>query len=281
MKVRAFTYSRYHGKGDVGSTRLRVHQLMKYWPEYEEYVYGEHVDVMIYQKVYMQDDWKYMYHFNGLQILDICDPDWLENQNVKQTIDAVDGVVCPTEPMAEFLRQLTTKPIKVIPDRHDLEGLPKLRQHYGTLKRLVWFGYSHNAELLKEAIRALEKNNLELTVISNEDPFAQRWASEAWEDNYHYQKFDAETILDDLRGFDAFLNPQGNRPQDRFKSNNRTTLAWLAGLPVVATSQAIGQYWSPEARNTEAKKNYHIAKSEYDVKKSVQEMQDFIKELKH
>jgi hypothetical protein len=272
--VRAFTYSRYHGKGQVGSTRLRVHQLMKYWPEYKEYKYGEKVDVMIYQKVYMTYDWRFMEHFEGIQILDICDPDWLEFQNVKQTIDQMDGVTCPTEAMAEFLRQLTDKPVKVIPDRHDLELVPSLKKHTGKLKSAVWFGYAQNAELLRMVVPVLEREGISLTVISNDNPYVARWASEKFD--YNFLKFDEETINRDLQAYDICILPQGNRPQDRFKSNNKTIIAQLAGLPVVTDIEGLMAMQTPQARNKEALACYNIGRELYDVKLSVKDMQELI-----
>lgn len=279
MNVRSFTYSRYHGKNDVGSSRLRVHQLQKYWSDYKEYKYGELPDVLVFQKVYMQSDWKWIAKMPCIKILDICDPDWLEAQHIKETVDAVDGVTCPTQPMADFIRQLTDKPIKVIPDRHDISNVPPLKEHKGTLQKVVWFGYRHNADLLKNAVPVLERMNIHLTVYSNDDPFVQQWATPNWAKYYKYKKFNEETIITDLRKFDACLLPQGNRPQDRFKSNNKTTLAWLAGLPVITDADTMQYMMLPEARNDIAKRCYNKAISEFDVKLSIKEMQEFINEL--
>lgn len=279
MKVRSFEYGRYHGKGIVGSTRLRVKQLQKYWPDYTEYKYGEKPDVMVYQKVYIQADWRFMEHFEGIQILDICDPDWLEYQNVKETIDCMDGVVVPTESMAEFIRQLTDKPVKVITDRHDLEKLPKFKSHSGKAKNVVWFGYAHNAELLQFVIPVLERKGYSLTVIANENPYVNRWAANKETFQYYFKHFDETTLIEDLREFDICVFPQGNRPKDRFKSNNKTTLAWLAGLPVVTTIEELEEMEDPITRNEQAKLWYNKAINEYDVKLSVQEMKAFIDEL--
>lgn len=281
MKVRAFTYEMYHGKGQIGSTRLRVHQLIKYWPEYGLYKYGELPDVMVYQKVYIQDDWKLMEHLPSIQILDICDPDWFERQMVKQTIDCMDGVVCPTEPMAEFLRQMTDKPVLVIPDRHDLELIPPRQKHTGVLTNAVWFGYKQNADCLKGVVPVLERMDIRLTVISNDDPFMQRYAKDpnAYDRLYTFQKFDPETIAEDLGRYQICILPKGNEPKDRFKSNNKTTLAQLCGLPVVTDIEGLEAMQTAEARDKEVEKMYNKAREFYDVRISVGEMKDFIKEL--
>ena len=44
-----------------------------------------------------------------------------------------------------------------------------------TAKTVVWFGYSHNIEALKQAIPLIEELNLNLIIISNDDPIANRW----------------------------------------------------------------------------------------------------------
>lgn len=282
MKVRAQTFEQFHGKRGVGSTRLRIHQLIKYWPEFELYKYGEDMDVMIFQKVYMTPDYRWPEHLNCVKILDICDPDWLDGSCVKEMIDVMNGVTCPTESLAEFLRQLTDKPVKVIPDRHDLDGLPVLKEHKSDKPSLVWFGYEHNAELLKFAVPTIEKLGLDFTVISNHDPQMFRWADdpETFKPHYHYIKFDSDNLIKELRKHDIAVLPQGNRPKDRFKSNNRTIICHLAGLPVAQDGDELRSFLDPAVRNKEAEKNYEIAKKDYNVEKSVTEMKEFIEELK-
>jgi hypothetical protein len=279
--IRFLTFEQIHNKGNVGSTRLRVHNLIKYWPEAAIYKYGENPDVLIFQKVYMGEDYKFHKAFQGVKILDICDPDWLDNMPVRETVDAVDGVTVPTEPLAEYLRQITDKPVRVIPDRHDLERLPKPKVHKGYAKKIVWYGYKQNAELLKFAIPSIEALGLELTVISNEDPMAFRWAThpDEYQDHYTYKKYDEATIYDDLKEHDICVLPEGSRPIDRFKSNNKTTRAWLVGLPVAQTGDDLRRLREPKERQIEAVKNYDLAKAEYDVRLSVKELKGFIDEL--
>src|SRR5687768_10393536 len=101
--IKFFTFEKYHNKKGVGSTKIRVHNLLKYWDEASEYKYGEYADVMIFQKVYCTYDFKYPAHFPGIKILDICDPDWTETPDIyiKETMDAMDAIVCPTEEFAK------------------------------------------------------------------------------------------------------------------------------------------------------------------------------------
>ena len=280
-KVGFFAFNLYHGKGEVGSTTIRVDNVVKYWQEAERFKYGQKYDTVIFQKVYMQADWKFHEHLECTKILDMCDPDWLDYQFVKKTIDNVDGVTCSSEELAKFLRQLTDKPVKHLPDRFDLEPVPKPRVHSGKIKKAVWFGYKHNAEILKTIIPSLEKRGISLLVISNDDPLAGRWGeADPYKKMYEYIKYDESTIYDDLQKADVAILPQGFRPEDRFKSNNKTVKSWLAGLPVAKDSEHLDKLDDVVARQAEADKCYNKAIKEYDVKLSVKELKEFIDEIK-
>lgn len=281
--IRFFPFELYHARSGIGSTRLRVHNLIKYWPEAGVYKYGENPDVLIFQKVYMTQDYKFHKYFQNLKIIDICDPDWVDGVAVRETLDNVDGVTVPTEPLKEFLSQMTDKPIKVIPDRHDIELAPPLKVHIGQAKSVVWFGYRHNADLLRFAVPSLEARGLKLNIISNEDPSAWRWANnpDEYRKMYDYKKYSEERFYAEMGKHDFCIMPPGTRPQDRFKSNNKTTKAWLSGLPVVTDADSLQNSMNPEWRNEEAKRNYNIATKEYNVIESVNEMKAFIDELKY
>lgn len=280
--IRIFSFEKWHNRRGVGSTKIRVHNLIRYWPEAGLYRYGEDPDVMIYQKVYMTENWKFPTMFKGIQILDICDPDWLEGAAIKETVDHMDAVVCPTEPLAEFIRQLTDKPVRVIKDRFDLSEFPAPKVHSGPLKRAVWFGYNQNAELLKFAIPSLEKRNIALTVISDQDPQAFKWAeSESYEGSYEFIKHkDHQDVYKRLQQSDVCILPKGNRAKDRFKSENKTVIARLLGLPVVDNSEQLDKLKTAPQRNKVKDKWYDITYKEYDVENSVREYKQLIDEIK-
>lgn len=281
MVVQAFTFSTFHGKSpDAGSTNIRVNQLMKYWPEFTKYRYGDFPDCLIFQKVYITEDYLYPQHFENLKILDICDPDWLEGSAVVKTCHAMDAVVTPTESLAEFIRQFHNK-VVVIPDRFDVDILPEPRKHTGTAKTVVWFGYSHNIETLKPAIAKIESLGLNLIVISNDDPIANRWDTRNKEDFYTFVRYDDITIYQELQKADFAILPDGNRPVDVFKSNNKTIKANLAGLPVAKTAEDVDLYMDGGKRQKWFDTNYGKIKEEYDVRKSVKQYKDLIEELSH
>lgn len=277
MVVRFLTFEQFHGKRNVGSTDIRVHQLIRNWPEAALYKYGEKPDVLIFQKVYAIDDYRFPEAFSGTKILDICDPDWYDGALVKRTIDAMDAVTCPTEAMQKFLMQMTDKPVVVIPDRFDLAQLPRPKKHSGEAKKAVWFGYAHNAVTLKFAIKAVERKGIHITVIANEDPHIERWGIS--KENYSYQKYNHETIFTDIQQHDFALLPVGSRPQDVFKSNNKEIRANLAGLPVVKDLESLEEIMDEAKRAALAEKAYNEAKEDYDIRLSVEQYKELIRRI--
>ena len=283
MVVKFQTFEQYHNKKGVGSTRLRVHNLLKHWPEADLYKYGQKADVMIFQKVYCTYDYKLPAHYPGITILDTCDPDWLQTPDiyVRETVNAVDAVVVTTENMRAFLQQMTDKPVRIIKDRFEMSEFPERKIHKGKAKKAVWFGYSHNAELLKFTIQSLEKRGIELLIISNEDPMAYRWAKnpEEYMKKCQFKKYQQETVYELLQRADVCVLPNGYRPEDKFKSDNKTIIAQLCGLPVVTNSEELKKMFDPDERNKYIDNVYDIIKEEYDVRKSVTEYKELIDEI--
>ena len=70
-----------------------------------------------------------------------------------------------------------------------------------------------------------------------------------------------------------------NRPQDKFKSENKTVIAQLLGLPVAVNAEELDQLMTAEQRNKAVDTVYDIVKKEYDVNKSVQQMKGLIDEI--
>lgn len=284
MKVRFFPFTVYHGKSEAGSTKIRVDNLIKYWPDAGIYRFGDAPDVMVYQKVYSTFDYKVPLHFPATRILDVCDPDFRDSPDIflKETMDHMDAVVVPNINFQKFLQQMTQTKVHLIKDRFDLNEFPPLKRHKGTAKTVVWFGYSHNAELLKFAIPSLEKRGMKLRVISNEDPNAYRWAnsSKGYLDNYTYVKYRPETIYSEIQKGDVCILPDGHRPFDKFKSENRTIISQLCGVPVAKTAEELDELKNADARTENINTIHGTIRTEYDVRQSVTEYQELIKEIR-
>ena len=107
MKIGYYLFEDVHGKANAASSRMRGHWMVKHWPEAEIYKRGKKYDVMIFQKVYFPE---FSEVFKGFKILDICDPDWLNPiARFIEMIESVDALTCPTESIAEALRNFTDK----------------------------------------------------------------------------------------------------------------------------------------------------------------------------
>lgn len=285
--IRFFTFSMFHNKiPPVGSTKIRVENLLKYWPEADLYRYGEKPDVMIFQKVYVTYDYKFIEHFEGIKILDICDPDWKDTPDIfiKDTIDAVDAVVTSSKALRDYLQDMTDTPCKLIRDRFDVSEFPPPKKHFSEAKTAGWFGYSHNAQSLRLVVPSLETRNMNLVIISNEDPSAWRWATKPElyrKNNYTFIKYDSDIqARAELQKADVAVFPKGDRPFDRFKSENKSVIAELCGLPVVRDSDELDTMMSGLARQKYIDKVYNKLKGDYDCRVSVEEYKDLIDDIK-
>lgn len=282
--VRVQSFEQYHNKTNTGSGKIRVKNLLKHWPKAALYKYGEKADVMIFQKVYCTYDYKFPKNFPGIKILDVCDPDWTGTPDIyiKETIDAMDGIVVPTENLKKLIAQMTDTPVRVIKDRFDMDEFPAPKVHEGQAKQVVWFGYSHNSVLMNHVIPSLENRGLNLTVISDNDPHLYRFANDSvgYDKKYNFVKYDQATIYSELQKADVCVLPKGYRPEDRYKSENKTVIAQLCGLPVVQDTDTLEEMMSAENRNKHINTIYGGLKQEFDCQKSVAEYKALIDELK-
>ncbi len=142
---------------------------------------------------------------------------------------------------------------------------------------MVWFGYAHNAEVLKPAIKIINDLGLNLLIISNDNPMVYRFGDRPKEEYYRYEKH-PEDIGKLLREADFAILPGNYSPVGRFKSDNKTTRAILAGLPVATTGDELRRFMDPIERNKYMDEHYARVKSEYDVRKSVDQMKEIIAE---
>jgi len=167
MKTSILTFEQFHGRKNIGSSRIRAKWVIDNWPEAELYKFGSNPDVLILQKAYWAE---FVKAFKGIKILDLCDADWLHwNYKTIETLTECDAVTCSTEAIAEFIRKYTDKPVVVIPDRIDLKNInEQKKEHAETIKTAVWFGYADNYPMIDAAITALKKRGIDLIVISND-----------------------------------------------------------------------------------------------------------------
>lgn len=263
-------FEAYLQRKNIGSSRIRGQWLIDHMKEAERFIQGKPYETLIFQKVY----WKEMARaFKGKKILDICDPDWMDGFEVVSFLEDVDAVTVPTEAMKEAMEKFTKKPIFVIPDRINMDQMNPPKKHEGKAKKVVWFGYSHNTEVLDATLSNLKKRDLTLKVISD----GVYTSSECKIENV---KWDPLTWQDEIQDADFCLIPDKVTGRSVFKSQNKTHQAWALGMPVAKTLQDLERFMDGEERQNEAEERYEWAKKNCDVTKSVEEMRAVIESIK-
>jgi len=262
-------FENWHNKPDTASSRIRGHWLIENWDGAEVFQQGAKYETVIFQKVYWPE---YAEVFDGIKILDIVDPDWMDEMPVKAMVDACDAVVVSTEELKSTIQQFTDKLVVFIPDRQKLEFHNKQKVHKGRAETVCWYGYSHNTVALDRAIGLIKKNKLKLTVISNMRPPYPRS-----DENVKWQ---LETINDEILKHDFVVMPTDLRPRGKYKSNNKITKAWALGMPVAIEPEDLERFLDPVERTKEAQLRLKEVKEKFDIKLSVLEMKQLIEKIK-
>lgn len=276
MEVGIVTMEKYLGKKDIGSSRIRGSWLAKYWEDCEIFVQGQKYDTIIYQKSYWTEHAEV---FNGIKILDVCDPDFMHwGYRTVRMLNAVDAVTTSTEALAETFKKFTKKSVLCIPDRMDLEYHKQRKVHEGDAQSVVWYGYSQNFSLLKSAISPIIKLGFkQLIVISNTGLILpSQFIDKIDLVNY---KWSLDTVNDDIIKGDIVLNPRSSKRHWKYKSNNKTISANLLNMPVAHNIQELEELIDPKIRITKSEEARKYAEENYDVRISVKEYQDLIASL--
>lgn len=253
----------------VGSTYLRFDQLHALDHSFERWVHGKRYDNLIFQKAYWTD---MMDLFDGPKILDLCDPDWIEQQlDILEVCKGVHAVTCSSPELTDLMRgYLPDKIVECVPDRLNLESFPASRKkHEGRPKEAVWFGYVHNArETLGQLVPFLSDNGLKLTIVADA-PYEMDEEAETLGMEYRFIKYDQATVYDHLREADVVLNPRSERAVFRFKSNNKSLIGWQLGIPVAATIHDLERLMDPRERNREVAEKQAMIVRDYDIRQSI------------
>jgi len=256
-------------KGSIGSSRIRGQWIWQNWHEAEEFMIGKKYETVIFQKVYWL---MFANAFKGIKIFDICDPDHLDGQPVIEMINLCDAVTTSTQALADYYRQFTTKPIYYIPDRIDLNEFKFNRKgkHEGRGKKIVWFGYHHNADNIEKTLYYIREKLLELTIISDQQII---FGGENRDYQPKFIKWSWPKCLIDLAKHDFAILPTYLKAdmRQRYKSNNKDLYCWALGLPIAKEPNDLERLLSPEIRNEEVEKNYQKLKK-WDIKYSIEEL---------
>ena len=274
-KIGICLFESYHGRKEIGSSRIRGRWIAKNWKDAEIFQMGQEYSTVIYQKVYWINHAK---EFKGVKIFDICDPDFLHwGYQTIEMIEEVDAITTSTEALAEIFREFTNKPVVCIPDRVDLTEFGKKKKHIGQAKLVGWFGYSNNFEMLRPVLPFLKKYNLDLLVISDGGFSAGTGFDDIKITNISFNK---NTFIDDILTCDIIVNPQSSKGKWKFKSNNKTIQAWALGLPVASNIEELKMFLKEDERRKESIKRLKEVEEKWDVKKSIEEIESLIKQIK-
>lgn len=283
MRTAILTFEQWQGKKGMGSSRIRGHWIIKHWMNSgddigtcELFKMGAEYDCVIYQKSYFVEHAK---HFKGLKIFDLCDPDWMHwGYRLKEMLEEVDAVTTSSVEIAKFIQKMTTKPVWVIFDRIDLDLIPEKKEHTGSAEKVLWYGYSDNFPMVSSAAPAINKLGLELIVLSNEvflppAGLNLKLTNLPWSEHY----------LRDIQKADIVINPRLKRGKWKYKSDNKTTLAWALGIPVAHNEEELKKLvgFTPSEREAESKIVRDKAFKYFDVKESVLQFKELIVELQH
>jgi hypothetical protein len=267
------TFQTYHGKRNIGSTRIRAEWVMKYWPEsigtVEEFVQGKEYDFVVYQKVYWTEHAK---EYKGIKILDLCDADWYDWQYpIVEMIQYMDAITTSTQMLKEAVEKMVRGlhqqgyidreiPVTWIDDRMDPDFHKERKKfHDDEIRRAVWMGYSHNLKVLDAVMPSLKARDIELTVISN--------GMHARADKHI--PWTLETVNQDMiDNADVLLNPRLTWGKWKYKSDNKTVTGWALGIPVVRTLEELDALKTKEAREQEAKRRLELVNKRYHPKLS-------------
>jgi hypothetical protein len=276
------SYEDFQRRSNIGSTRIRVQWLLDYWPEAEPFTTGRKYEVVIFQKAYWL---QYAEAFEGIKILDVCDPHFLSWRcELKRMIDCCDAVTASSQALVDVLKKYTSRPALCIPDRLDpraFGGMWKDHTGRGPAKIAAWYGYSHNFASLDSIVDALPEVGIEeLVVVADENRPYLLPATLAGQLSVRNFAWGLDTVSRDLLRADIVINATMHNGRWKYKSNNKTLSAWAIGLPVAHTREELVALIPEEARVADmAQRSYRLF-DEYHVRRSVYEYRRLIDDLK-
>ena len=268
----------YYNQTPIASTDLRAEPIIKRYPDFEKFIHGKKYDNLIFQSSF----WKEMAMlFAGPKIIDVCDPDWLKYElDIVEQARHVDAVTCSSEGLKDLVKSyFPDKIVEHVPDRFDFSLFPKPHGlHRGKARKAIWFGFTHNAcETLPQLAPAIRKYGLELLIVANA-PYSQKDEISAL--NSRFVRYEHYSSKEHIAESDILLNPRSNRASFRYKSNNKSVVAWKLGVPVAVTGDDIARLMDPDERNREVEKHAFVGE-EYNIEKSVQQYRDIIRRIRN
>jgi len=277
---------------ETSSARMRCFWVAKYWPEARVLERADDpgdADVIVFQKAFRADTCRLARYLRarGCKVVwDLCDPYWWfypeEHANMAQHVDRA---VCSTSALAEDFE--TAFPLHspwVIADRQDPEFHPTIKEHaLANPPVLIWFGWADNRVALHGTFAVLDRlwahgRRFALLVLDERPDLEMKGLRFP----VIHRRWRLESFHADLLSADIALLPPHPGPLGRLKSNNKTSTAAWAGLPVtdgfdyVRLCKLVD---SVEERRAAGLEGRRMAERCYDVRQSVEEWKRLVATL--
>jgi len=173
--------------------------------------------------------------------------------------------------------------IRIIPDRIDIEGSnPKKETHNEELKSVVWYGYSENLRVLEPYLKDIINMGIEITIISDKffENLILTGCKNKPKDMITFKVWHPETVNKQVIEHDlVFIGADKDKYLSKFKSNNRAMTAHALRMPVAWDIQDLKNLKSKIAREQNAKEGHILCRRFFDVRHSVSDYNELIKEL--
>lgn len=278
MNISVVTWQRWNGRkpGTVGSSIIRGDWLIAADPEFHHWSHGRKYDALIVQKVFQKDLFT---DFDGVKILDICDPDWLGGGvDIAAFMNMATAVTVSSEGLQKALAGYTDKPVIFVPDRINYDFLPKPKIHSTErAQTVVWYGYAQNsADTLSIVLETLAEMKLKLVVVSNQsyEPMKNRGVE------IRNVKWESETAYQEIQRGDIVLNYQPPFGKYAYKSSNKTDIAYALGLPVAKDADDLERLLDPRERIAAVAKWNAECRADMDIRRSADQYKQIINESK-
>ena len=231
------------GMESCGSSRMRIMPMFKYDDNFHLWMEDETYDAIVFQK---RHDIAHAKKFNGLKLLDVTDSPWLkEGNHFWNMCKEMDVIISYGIKQMQKISEMTKNiPIYLIPDRHDLDEIKINKgEHKGIGEKVIWYGHSANYPTLDSIYNDIRKAGYKLIVISPGN-YKRADVNIKWELN-SYQNH--------IISGDVVVNPYITTGEFYYKCNDKTTLAWMLGMPVANTLDELLKFKDPDERNFEIK----------------------------
>lgn len=284
------------------SSRIRCDFIAKYWPEVKAWSKAEskntisdQFDVYVFQKAYSRDIIDIASKLKSLKkkiIFDLCDAEWVyppRTETLSQMLRLADHVTTSSYYLFEYVSKNYGRPCTMILDRYDLSLYPKSAVKVHTeseFPTIVWFGNRNTIQYL---------NLIEPAILRIRPPFNLLLISDRFEGwhpapqhQYRLQTlpWSLEHEIENITKGDVVINPHSDDEIGRAKSDNKTSLSWALGMPVVShgnehrIASVLANYLRhPEIRNEVGSIGRSMVEKFYDCRLSVIEWQRVVQLL--